>query len=246
MKGAMLGLAAGVEKLACKVQGKGSGSHSIAREVAVLAGLAGGAPKLALDIGGNVGEYSAGLKARFPGLEVHVFEPSSMNIAKLQARFGAGSGVTVVPFAVSDRAGEAPIYSNAPGSGLTSLSMRKLDHLGIPFAEQEVIRTLRVEDYWRETLGGRAIDLVKIDIEGHELAALQGFGAALPSVRAVQFEFGGANIDTRTYFRDFWYLFTEAGFDLYRITPLGPQRLEHYRERDEFFSTTNYVAVHRA
>ncbi len=78
------------------------------------------------------------------------------------------------------------------------------------------------------------------------MAALQGFGGALSVVRAVQFEFGGANIDTRTYFRDFWYLFTEAGFDLFRITPFGPQRLGRYRERDEFFSTTNYVAVRRA
>lgn len=246
MRAALLGLAAGIEKLACKVQGKGSGSHSIAREVAVLAGLAGGSPRLALDIGGNVGEYSAGLKARFPSLEVHVFEPSSVNIAKLSARFGAGSGVTVVPFAVSDSAGEAPIYSNEPGSGLTSLSLRKLDHLGIPFAQQEVICTLRIEDYWRDVLCGRPIDLVKIDIEGHELAALQGFGAALGAVRAIQFEFGGANIDTHTYFRDFWYLFTEAGFDLYRISPLGPQRLRRYRERDEFFSTTNYIACRRA
>lgn len=246
MKNAVLGLARVVEKLAGKVQGKGSGSHSLAREIAVLAGLAAGKPKLALDIGGNVGEYTAGLIDLYPGLEVHVFEPATVNIARLGARFGTGSGVTVVPCAVSDHEGEAPIYSNAPGSGLTSLSQRKLDHMGIPFTEQETIRLIRIEAYWREVLGARPIDLVKIDIEGHELAALHGFGAALAATRAVQFEFGGANIDTRTYFRDFWYLFTEAGFDLYRITPLGPQRLHRYQERDEFFSTTNYVAVRRA
>jgi len=246
MRGTLLGLAAGIEKLACKVQGKGSGSHSIAREIAVLAGLAGGTPRLALDIGGNVGDYTAGLLGRFPGLEVHVFEPASVNIARLRERFAAGSGVTVVPCALSDRAGEAPIYANAPGSGLTSLSPRKLEHLGIPFTEQETVKTLRLEDYWQTVLGGRPIDLVKIDIEGHELSALAGFGAALATVRAVQFEFGGANIDTRTYLRDFWFLFTEAGFDLYRITPLGPQRLRRYRERDEFFSTTNYIALRRA
>jgi hypothetical protein len=47
--------------------------------------------------------------------------------------------------------------------------------------------------------------MVKMDIEGHELTALKGFGAALDVARVLQFEFGGCNIDSRTYFQDFWY-----------------------------------------
>jgi len=86
---------------------------------------------------------------------------------------------------------------------------------------------------------------VKLDIEGHELAALKGFGRALNVTRALQFEFGGCNIDTRTYFQDFWYFFRDQHFDLYRITPFGAERIRRYKERDEFFKTTNYIAVRR-
>jgi len=91
----------------------------------------------------------------------------------------------------------------------------------------------------------RTIDIAKLDIEGHELAALQGFGDAIRATKIIQFEFGGANIDTRTYFQDYWYFFKEHGFDLFRITPFGHQAIPAYREADEFFSTTNFLAVNR-
>lgn len=243
MKAVLFELARALEKLAAKWQGKGGGTRSIEREIAVLAGLTGNAPALALDIGGNAGDYTAALLRRPPGLEVHVFEPELSNIARLNQRFAGSANVTVAPFAVSDHTGTASIYSDKEGSGLTSLSQRDLDHLDIRLSRVQETQLVRIEDYWRDTLGARPIDLVKLDIEGHELAALQGFGAALAQTRAIQFEFGGANIDTRTYFRDFWKFFASHGFHIFRITPLGAQKLTRYRERDEFFSTTNYIAL---
>jgi hypothetical protein len=104
---------------------------------------------------------------------------------------------------------------------------------------------IRFEDYWTERLGRRDLDIVKIDIEGHELAALDGFGDAILATRVLQFEFGGSNIDTRTYFQDFWYFFRRFEFDLYRITPFGLAYVDRYREVDETFLVTNYVAVNR-
>lgn len=75
------------------------------------------------------------------------------------------------------------------------------------------------------------------------MAALQGFGEAIRHTRVVQFEFGGCNIDTRTYSRDFWYFFRQRGFRLYRLTPFGLFGIDTYDERLENFTTTNYVAV---
>jgi len=235
-----------VERAAAFGQGKAYGSATIQQEVKLLQSFLKTTPKLAIDIGGNVGLYSAELRRKNPNLEIHTFEPSSTNIKKLQARFKSDTLVNLVPAAVSDKCGDAVLFSNEPGSGMGSLIQRRLDHFNISFEVTEKVKTIRFEDYWQNQLKSRILDLVKIDIEGHELSALIGFGSAISATRVLQFEFGGCNIDTRTYFQDFWYFFKDHGFDIYRITPLGAQPINIYHELDEFFSTTNYIAVNRS
>ena len=237
-------IAGHVEFQAGRLRGKGYDTPLV-HEVALTSSMLTQTPRLALDIGGNIGDYTAGLLARYPDLEVHVFEPSAVNIEKLQTRFAGQDSVTVVPFAASATAGEALLFANAAGSGLGSLTKRKLDHFNIPFEHQETIASIRVDDYWTQTLPGRDIDIVKIDVEGHELDVLNSFGDVIRRAKVVQFEFGGACIDTRTYVQDLWYFFKDAGFDIYRISPLGLCPLKTYSERDEHFLYCNFVAVRR-
>jgi len=232
-----------IEHRSAYLQGKGYGAATIKQEVALLQSFLSSPPQLAVDIGGNVGNYTAEIRRLNPNAQIHTFEPSSTNLTKLQTRFASDTKITILPFAVSDTEGTATLFSNAPGSGLGSLTQRKLDHFNIPFETKESVSLIRFEDYWKDKLSGRHIDLLKLDIEGHELSALRGFGQALDNISVIQFEFGGCNIDTRTFFQDFWYFFTNAHFQLYRITPIGAEPIDRYRECDEFFSTTNYIAV---
>lgn len=225
------------------LQGKGYGSATIKQEVKLVHQVLREKPRLAIDIGGNVGEYTAELRAKNPGLEIHIFEPSSVNTKKLEVRFRSDSNVKIIPYAVSNISGVKTLFSDQYGSRLGSLAKRRLMHFNIDFICEETVNVLRFEEYWIEQLNQQKIDIVKIDIEGHELSALEGFGKAIQAVSAFQFEFGGSNIDTRTYFQDFWYFFKYKGFKIQRITPLGLEEIEYYRERDEFFSTTNYIAV---
>lgn len=243
----MSGLLRFLEKQVMRGLGKGHGTKSIATEIRGIIRLLGDTPiKTCADIGGNVGNYTAELLARCPEAQIWTFEPSATNIARLTARFGDMPRVHLIPFAVSDTASEAVLYSDSPGSGLGSLSHRNLDHLNLPFDVTEKVKTLRFADFWQSEMAGRPIDILKLDIEGHELDALNGAGDAIAHTRAVQFEFGGCNIDTRTYFRDFWYFFAERGFDLHRITPFGVMAVPKYTERDEVFTTTNYIAINRS
>ena len=84
-----------------------------------------------------------------------------------------------------------------------------------------------------------------MDVEGHELDVLRCGEAAMLNASVIQFEFGGCNIDTRTFFQDFWYFFKDRHFDIYRITPLGAEKIDKYNEYHEFYSTTNYIAVNQ-
>ncbi len=224
-------------------RGKGYGTATIKQEVRLLSQLLKTPPRLAVDVGANIGDYTATLQQYYPQLEVHLFEPSAVNVKKLTKRFDNDKLIHICPMALSDKAGKATLFADQAGSGMASLTKRRLDHLNVHFDNNEKVKTVRFEDYWRDSLASRPLDIVKLDIEGHELTALQGFGKAIHAVKVLQFEFGGCNIDTRTYFQDFWYFFKEHHFSIYRVTPFGAEAITKYREKDEFFSTTNYIAV---
>lgn len=57
----------------------------------------------------------------------------------------------------------------------------------------------------------------------------------------IQFEFGGCNIDSRTYFQNFYYLLNTK-YQIYRILKNGLYSIKKYRETQEIFVTTNYLA----
>jgi hypothetical protein len=61
----------------------------------------------------------------------------------------------------------------------------------------------------------------------------------------ILFEFGGCNIDSRSYFQDFYYFLRNFGFtQLFRLAPSGYLvPIPKYREIDEQFRTTNFVAI---
>lgn len=199
--------------------------------------------RLCIDVGGNKGRYAKAAADLFPGATIHVFEPAQVNIDAMTEKFTATPRVVLHRAALSDKAGNATLYTNAPGSGMASLAQRRLEHYGFALNIEEQVETLRFADFWAQSLGRSHIDLVKMDIEGYELAALEGFGDAIKHIDVLQFEFGGCNLDTRTYFRDFWYFFRKRGFRLFRLTPFGLLEIPKYEETLEAFTTTNYVAV---
>jgi FkbM family methyltransferase len=234
-----------LEKVAAYFQGKGYGTGTIKQEVATVLKQLGDQPHLVIDIGANIGKYSQELRKKQIDLEIHLFEPASFNVQKLKNAFSADPLITINPCGIANISGNATLFTNEPGSALASLTKRKLGHVGIDFDCQEDVKLIRFEDYWRSVLNCRAVDIVKLDIEGHELDALKSFGEALAVTKVIQFEFGGCNVDTKTNFQEFFYFFKDNGFALSRITPFGLEFITKYREIDEFYSTTNYVATNK-
>ena len=228
-----------LEIYAANLQGKGWGTATIDSEVNSCISLVRGEPNVFVDIGGNKGYYTEAVLRKFPGTECHIFEPSSANLEILRSKFDNMPNVIINGKALSDKAGLFTLYSNDPGSGLASLTKRNIDHVNIKMDLEETVEVVRFDQYW----DGGSVDYVKIDVEGHELNVLDGFGDLINSTKIVQFEFGGCNIDTKTHYRDFWYYFKELGFSMYRITPFGPSKLDGYTEYDEHYMTTNFIAI---
>ena len=233
--------------------GKGWGWGRIGDEVKACISLIPIKPSIFIDIGGNVGNYTQEVLNMYPDIKVYIFEPSITNKSILEDTFGNLSNVKISAYALSDKSRAAVLYSNKPGSGLASLSNRRLEHFDIMMDNKEDIKIHRFDEIWPSlseqstniytNKRQKIIDYVKIDVEGHELAVLNGFGKFIENMALIQFEFGGTNIDSRTYFQDFWYFFRINKFTIYRISPSGLIKIHKYKEIDEIFLTTNYIAV---
>ena len=236
-----------LEETVQRAQGKGWGAKTESAEVhAVLSQLPPASRRrpIALDVGANVGSWTAPLLDEAPDARVYCFEPSTVAFGHLADRFSGDERVHCERVAVGDRVGTARLWADTPGSRLGSLSKRRLDHIDIDFSHSEEVPVLTLDSWLAEN--PLRPNLLKIDVEGHELAVLQGATELLKSVEVVQFEFGGCNIDSRTYFQDFFYFFRDAGFRLYRLGPKGLQPLDAYDcILDESFSPTNFIAQRR-
>ncbi len=231
-----------IEEISQNYQGKGNGwgTDSIENEVNNCLSLLKLSPKIFIDIGANKGEYTQYLLKRKPNLECHIFEPSVSNFEKLKNMF-TQQNIFINKIGLSNSNKKSKLYSNYSGSKLASLTKRRLEHFEVKMNYTEIIELQRFDNYWKNKES--ILDYVKIDVEGHELDVLEGFGDLINRVKLIQFEFGGCNIDTRTFFQDFWYYFAEKDFLIYRITPRGPLLIKKYSEKNEYFATTNYIAI---
>ncbi|WP_417423416.1 FkbM family methyltransferase [Hoeflea sp.] len=199
------------------------------------------------DVGGNIGEWTLAAKQMWPSAQVHVFEPSASHLEKLSQALTDLDGVTVNPVALGAAEGEATLYKDAEITGLASMTKRDLGHIGLSMDLSETIR-IDTLDHYCARHGVEAIDMLKIDVEGHEFDVLKGGVDMLDQrkVAAVQFEFGGCNVDTRTFFRDFYDFFEARGYALNIAGPGGKLTpVRRYREFNEQFATTNYIAIRR-
>lgn len=194
------------------------------------------------DIGANVGDYTKLLAATFPDSHIYSFEPVKETFAILSKNI-VENNVTLNNIGIGEAEGERTLYLDKANSGLASLYNRQLDYLGISLCRQEQVK-LTTLDFYCEENQIEAIDFLKMDIEGSEYNALLGASNLLKGgkIKVIQIEMGGTNIDSRTYFRDFWNLLHKQ-FGVYRVLRDGIKEIRKYEEVLECFVTTNYLFI---
>lgn len=138
----------------------------------VLMALVARTPGLFLDVGANNGLYSVLAGITRPDATVLAFEPYAPVLAVLESNVqanGLGDRVKIHPVALSDSEGTAILYLPDQGHGLveTSCSLEPGFKPGCDSLQVEKRMLDSIE------LAG-SVDLIKADIEGHELAFMKG------------------------------------------------------------------------
>jgi FkbM family methyltransferase len=92
----------------------------------------------------------------------------------------------------------------------------------------------------------KSVFLLKLDLEGAEYDALQGFENALKngSIKLIQFEYGYINITTKRLLIDYYQLLESYGYIIGKIFPKTVD-FRKYEYKHEDFIGPNFVAVHQ-
>lgn len=227
------------------VQGKGSGTGwDLAAEVQTALAVIRRPDAVVLDVGGGRGDWSAAVLHARPQARIVMLEPSARLLEQLRRRNLPRT--TVIPAAAGEQPGVAVLHVPRSDETIASLHARRDSYFQHePFESQpvqvvtldQVIAAFRLD----------VVDFVKIDVEGHELAVLRGARQALRArrIKALAFEFGSGNLNSRTFFHDFWDELRPLGFRLHRICPGGLLLPidDYYEDLEYFRGVSNYLAT---
>jgi FkbM family methyltransferase len=192
-----------------------------------------------VDVGANIGWYSLHVAAFDPTTKVYAFEPVPSSFEWLRAGVALNGlrNIETLPMAVSDRTGDIILYVDEAIAGAASAA---------PATSGEELegvhcQSTRLDDFAREH--DVAPDIVKLDIEGGELAALQGAERILSTHRPIVFcEM------LRKLAKPFGYhpndiiaLMRGSGYECFRAEE---NRLERFGSMDDATTETNFFFLH--
>jgi FkbM family methyltransferase len=224
-------------------QGEGY-AQNINLEIAACLKLVKKKLETVLDIGAHHGIYTSKLMQNYPKAKYYLFEPCYANVSFLKKKFRNKHNVKIFNFALSSKNKKVILYSPANTSLLASIVKRDWRHHKVYFKIKEKVLIKRFDSIYKKNYFN-LIDYCKIDTEGHELEILKGFGKFIKKIKLIQFEFSDANIDSRVFFKDLYYFFKSKNFDIYRISSSGPKIITNYKETDEYFRVTNFIALNK-
>jgi FkbM family methyltransferase len=181
------------------------------------------------DIGANVGAYSlVAVKKPAGPSRVVAFEPAHANVAALSANVAlndSSSHVTVMPMALSRETGVGSLQLSAaePGSARHALASADAPTLS---GEVQTTLTYRLDDAVAQ-FGLPAPNHIKLDVDGCELAVLEGAACTLasPALRSMLVEIDAARSDELVRLLAMHGLHLESKYD---VTSTDGQQLVWY------------------
>lgn len=118
-----------------------------------------------VDVGCNIGAFSLNMARHVS--KVISFEPNPRTLIYLRrnVELNGFKNIEVVPTGLSDKAGEAELFIQSLGSS----SFHKHQQIG----DSEKVQLTTLDEYLSPNRESR-VDILKVDVEGHEMACLKG------------------------------------------------------------------------
>lgn len=134
-------------------------------------------PKVIMDVGANIGDVALAALKSYPSTKIICFEPVANSFYTLSNRLKSYSErVTLINKALSDKSGECNINITS-FHGSNSINPQSHFHSyinpGIREISKEKIQLAKLDEYI-EKFNGQVVDILKLDVEGHELNVING------------------------------------------------------------------------
>jgi FkbM family methyltransferase len=136
-------------------------------------------PSLVFDVGAYRGEFAVGALARWPDADVACVEAQAARVADLDALARSRPRLRVFPVLLGAACRDRVVLHEAETASSVLTETAGPAHSAV----EHRMRT--VDDIVRHDYGGRAPDLLKLDVQGYELEVLKGATESLRGVGAV-------------------------------------------------------------
>jgi FkbM family methyltransferase len=139
-------------------------------------------PPVILDVGASNGRWTREIMKIFPGAKVFLFEPGTAYTDEMRATLDSHERLELFPIAIGERDGPVTFHVHPDPQGSTTVEWQEGN-----FATPTTVPMRTIDSLIKEG-AIPAPDLIKMDIQAGELAALKGAISTLPKVRALLLE----------------------------------------------------------
>ncbi len=196
--------------------------------------------QVCIDIGANVGNYTAILNTSFSRATIYAIEPLSSAHRILTERFRSNSNITTFHGALSNFQGESYVYTKSKTAETASLDSEVLT---ASFTKEKTYVTTL--DLFVQESGINRIDFIKIDTEGFEREVLMGAKEVIYKLKPqiIQFEFNVLHLRRKYTLLEITTLLPNYTF--YRLLPHGHIKINPSSFLDNVFMFSNIIAIRK-
>jgi FkbM family methyltransferase len=170
-----------------------------------------------IDGGANVGDYTAKMRERMPAAEIHTFEPNPDLYGNLHARFASDARITCYDRAISNADGA--VFFRVTEDHFSSSLLEQTEKPSTLQEKAVEVQAIKLDSWLRDRQIARPA-LLKLDVEGNELAALQGAERLLDQIDYIELEVTFMDVrKDQPQLRDILNFLHDRGFRLIDILP---------------------------